>query len=294
VEAKSKDPFVAEFQIQPVCRGRVAAHHHWKFSRKGLASSFPIEFDWLACRLTGASAGARMKRESALIRQAKLCCMPNTHVMLVLSNHTIKPRLILFQHYADENSQFVKRMLANQPNTHRLDIKALFLFDSITDELVQCSFVLSSTLQGIIFSSSYGIIPNAHMSLSNRIQGGEHKFKDYFRSVKRPFESLNATHLVDLATENNAASKSFIRKSLEAYDSSQINLMPFWQCCPIHAEAYNRTREQHLQFARKWLAKTFTTQVSENHGETFDNFSAQIEKEEFPMTASLKLNRSIT
>jgi hypothetical protein len=33
--------------------------------KKG-SSSFPIECDWLACRLTEASAGARMKRESAL------------------------------------------------------------------------------------------------------------------------------------------------------------------------------------------------------------------------------------
>jgi pyruvyltransferase len=193
-------------------------------------------------------------------------------------NQTKAYSLCLFPHYADAASQFVKRMLANQPNTHKLDIRAP-LFD-IMDELVQCEFVLSSTLHGIIFSDSYGI-PNAHVSLSNRVQGGEHKFKDYFQSVKRPFESLNATNL-DLANENKT-SVEFIRKSLEAYDPSQINLMPFWQSCPIHAEAYNRTREQHVQFARKF-AKTFT-QVSENRGESFDDFSAQIEKE-FPIARS--------
>ena len=155
--------------------------------------------------------------------------------------------LCLIPHYADSSSPVVRSIMANWNGSHLIDIRAP-LFD-IMDEIVKCEFVLSSSLHGIIFSDSYGI-PNAHINLSSRVTGGDYKFNDYFRAMNRwriPLGLVNRTS-IDMTT---------VERFIKTRQPPPKNILPLWENAPMHAEAYNRTRVEHLQFARDY-AKTFT------------------------------------
>lgn len=158
-------------------------------------------------------------------------------------NQTKTYSLCLLPHYGDKTVPFVKRIAEWWNGSYFIiDIMAP-LFD-IPDNIVRCQFVLSSSLHGIIFSDSYSI-PNAHMKYREHVTGGHYKFEDYFASVGRRHEWFDM--------ENESRWKNiaqWVSLQKHQYDASNIQLLPFWYNCPMHAEAYNRTREEHLQFAR--------------------------------------------
>ena len=52
------------------------------------------------------------------------------------------------------------------------------------DELLQCQNVLSSSLHGLIMADAYNI-PNIRIKLSDKLIGGDFKFKDYALSVNK-------------------------------------------------------------------------------------------------------------
>jgi hypothetical protein len=77
---------------------------------------------------------------------------------------------------------------------------------------------------------------------------GEHyKFNDYYESVGREHEWLD---MEDESLWKSGKVVDFINKQKKKYDISGMDLYPFWKSCPMHAEAYNRTRDEHLDFAK--------------------------------------------
>lgn len=54
-------------------------------------------------------------------------------------------------------------------------------------ELLECEFILSSSLHGLIASDAYRI-PNHRVNITEAIIGGDFKYKDYFLSVQRNHE----------------------------------------------------------------------------------------------------------
>ena len=129
----------------------------------------------------------------------------------------------------------------------RIDImQPLF---KIADEIVQCEFVLCSSLHGIIFSDSYGV-PNAHMKYKNNVIGEHFKFLDYYDSVGRKY------HWLDMADESlwkSGKVREYVAEQKSNYNVPNINLYPFWESCPMHAEAYGRTRAEHMEFGKKFV-----------------------------------------
>lgn len=160
-----------------------------------------------------------------------------------------KHSLCLIPHYADDRRSFVKRIKEWWNGTYHILNILDPLFD-IVDGLVQCEFVLSSSLHGLIFSDSYGI-PNAHMKYLDSVGGGAFKFNDYFASAKRTRETLDMADEAWWTRPGEVA--RFAQRQKESYDPSGIHMMPYWRACPMHAEAYNRTREEHVAFARRFV-----------------------------------------
>jgi pyruvyltransferase len=59
--------------------------------------------------------------------------------------------------------------------------------EKFVDELLECENVISSSLHGLIAADAYGI-PNARVNVSNKLIGGDFKFKDYCYSVERELD----------------------------------------------------------------------------------------------------------
>jgi pyruvyltransferase len=162
----------------------------------------------------------------------------------------------LIPHYSESRASQLVDIATNWKGTvHQIDIMMKNIFH-IMDDIVKCEFVLSSSLHGIIFSDSYSI-PNAHMNLTGRVTGGSYKFDDYFASVNRTRTTLE---LVDRTSVGMAEVEVVMAKSQQL---SNINILPLWENAPMHAQAYNRSRQEHLDFARDY-AKKFTDTLNNN------------------------------
>jgi hypothetical protein len=104
----------------------------------------------------------------------------------------------------------------------------------------------------MIFADSYGI-PNAHMNVTNQVTGGSFKYHDYFDSVNRTLVTI------DLINRTSVTMKEIQGVMDKSDQASNINLLPLWNAAPMHAQAYNRTRQEHVQFAQEYAAKFVDT-----------------------------------
>jgi pyruvyltransferase len=100
-------------------------------------------------------------------------------------NDKKKYKIGVIPHYVDK--EIAKKMAIFQTeNVKVIDIQQDDLFGFI-DEVVQCEFIFSSSLHGLIVADAYKI-KNIWVRFSNDIRGGEFKFFDYFESIKRNTE----------------------------------------------------------------------------------------------------------
>jgi len=92
-----------------------------------------------------------------------------------------KYKIGIIPHYVDtESHSFIKFVENNK------DIKVINLINpnalEVVDQILECDFILSSSLHGLIVSDAYNI-PNQWIKISENITGGEFKYFDYFSSV---------------------------------------------------------------------------------------------------------------
>ena len=86
-------------------------------------------------------------------------------------------RVGIVPHYVDVNEPILAELLRRFPSARLVPVSApprKFL-----QQLADCDLVLSSAMHGLIAADSLGI-PNAWMRLSDRLTGGEWKFRDYY------------------------------------------------------------------------------------------------------------------
>ena len=141
-------------------------------------------------------------------------------------NQTKRHELCFVPHYVDEP---VARRAASWRGATLLSMR-LPLF-GLLDELVRCRFVFASSLHGLIFADSFGV-PNAHMVLSSIVQGGAHKFEDYFASVGRqhaPHDWRRGS--LPTLREARAVAEAEQRR-YRLHLNLALNLAPFWQVGP--------------------------------------------------------------
>jgi len=86
-------------------------------------------------------------------------------------------RLGLVPHYVDIDEPILAELLCRFPSARLVQVSETPL--EFLKQLHDCDVVLSSAMHGLIAADSLGI-PNAWMRLSDRLTGGDWKFRDYY------------------------------------------------------------------------------------------------------------------
>lgn len=85
----------------------------------------------------------------------------------------------IISHYVDKGHPWVER------NGREADVRVIDIESGIEDfvrAVLSCEVILSSSLHGLICADAYGV-PAAWIRLSNRLDGGSFKFRDYRQSI---------------------------------------------------------------------------------------------------------------
>jgi pyruvyltransferase len=89
-----------------------------------------------------------------------------------------KYELGIIPHYKDKENSWVR----NKKGAKVIDIQGPL--NKVVDEVCSCEAIISSSLHGIIMADAYGI-PGYWVKLSDKLVGGDFKFRDYCMSVGR-------------------------------------------------------------------------------------------------------------
>lgn len=134
--------------------------------------------------------GKLSKKRCEQITGENLSNLPLGDPGLLISKifHDIKPNPIIdvgiVCHLVDKNSDLLSSIQFKNLTYKFLDISQNP--KDFINSLVECKFILSSAMHGLICADSFGI-PNKHIVLSDKVIGGEYKFKDYY-SVFEDFQ----------------------------------------------------------------------------------------------------------
>jgi len=140
-------------------------------------------------------------------------------------------RVGLIPHYIDAGLPIVTRLKAMEGWTI-IDINQASTPEKFVKELNECDLILSSSLHGIIVADSYEI-PAHHVVLSDKVCGGEFKFRDYYASVGREYSVADVTSC-DTETIVKALVPYTIRFDIDEYAAylrtslQSLNAPPFF------------------------------------------------------------------
>lgn len=130
-------------------------------------------------------------------KSAKQCGMKDTDRLLygdpgILASQIFKNaelqktyRLGLVPHYVDYD--FCKDQFGDISNVLIINVRQSP--KKVAEEIQQCKNIASSSLHGLIFADSFRI-PNIHLKLGNKLNGGLHKFEDYYLGMDSSAEVL--------------------------------------------------------------------------------------------------------
>lgn len=108
-----------------------------------------------------------------------------------------KYKLGIIPHYVDKKITWLNEISTND-DVLLIDVQNPNPLNVIK-QMHKCEVIASSSLHGLIVSDSYNI-PNVWIQLSNRVSGGNFKYRDYFLTTSRKkFEPL----IVDNSTTYN-------------------------------------------------------------------------------------------
>lgn len=119
----------------------------------------------------------------------------------------------IIKHYADQD---IEIGIENLENVIVIDI--LSGVNDVINKACSCKNIVSSSLHGLIIADTYGI-PSCWMKLSDRLTGGDFKFKDYMMSIKK-----NSDYLV-------CGNLDKILKSMK--EPKTVNLEDLMEACPF-------------------------------------------------------------
>lgn len=97
--------------------------------------------------------------------------------------------------------------------------------DVFVEEITACEKILSSSMHGLILSDAYNL-PNQRLILSDKIIGGEFKFRDYYSTTLEPdSQPYIMSEYVTEEDVNNALSTASVKHSILVIDEL-LNAFP--------------------------------------------------------------------
>lgn len=103
----------------------------------------------------------------------------------LLLDGTVRKRHVLgvVPHYRDAAHPLVEAFRSLGPGVRVIDVG--WTPQEVAREVASCDSVISSSLHGLIFSDALGV-PNAHITLGDKLKGGLYKFRDYYSAFPGP------------------------------------------------------------------------------------------------------------
>jgi pyruvyltransferase len=129
-------------------------------------------------------------------------------------------KLGIVPHHFDKGNPIIEHLIV-APDVKLIDIESGVY--NVIDEINSCEFIASSSLHGIIVADTYGI-PSLWIKCSDKIGGGEFKFRDYLASVEREVEGPL------VITERTTLAELF--SSFQRYEI-HIDLEKLLETCPF-------------------------------------------------------------
>ncbi len=165
---------------------------------------------------------------------------------ILYNNFNIKPKkglIGIIPHYIDKNEIALKELVTNlgKNNTKLIDI---ILPDDnykkFIDNILECEYIISSSLHGIIMGIIYKK-KTIWIEFSNNVAGNKFKFFDFFSSLDINY---NINNIYNLDILNNIINVDY--ETLKKIIFNMINIAPFIKNKPELFEKY-------LDFEKKYL-----------------------------------------
>lgn len=136
--------------------------------------------------------------------------------------------------------------LSEKYNVLLINIKQYGKWQNFIDEVYSCTFIISSSLHGLIIADAYGI-PNMWGKFSYEFGLGRYKFHDYFLSVNK--------EIVDpIPIDNNVDITSLMENSMSKL-KAHIDILPLINSCPFE----NNLNQKYIEFMKSNFNNTIYT-----------------------------------
>lgn len=132
-------------------------------------------------------------------------------------------RIGFIPHYVDYDLPHVKQFRENHPEILFIKFEGYASWQDVVIQINSCECIVSSSLHGLIVSDAYKI-PNVRVIFSDKIKGGDFKYKDYMAGVGREYrEPVNCRKEILLDE---------ILEGLMSYDCINFNPQPLLDSFP--------------------------------------------------------------
>lgn len=110
-----------------------------------------------------------------------------------------KYKIGFIPHYVDYDLPHVIEFRNTHPNILFIRFANYSSWEDVIRQICSCERIVSSSLHGLILADAYHI-PNVWVRFSDKITGGEFKYKDYFSGVGRNYVSpVDCTRTIELS-----------------------------------------------------------------------------------------------
>ena len=136
-----------------------------------------------------------------------------------------KYQLGIIAHKLDRNNSILKSIQSIEDGIIIIDIFNYKCWTDVIDKMNECKIIASSSLHGLIISDAYNI-PNIWIRFSDKIEGNDFKFQDYFLSVGRQIDA-------PLDLRYNEFDINKIAEIVSNYNMPKISLKNLLNTCPF-------------------------------------------------------------